>query len=265
MPWCPLGKPTSPHPYGRVGIQQVFLVSTWHPFRVSTRSTLTTAGRKISLVKHSHALAALIDEVRSANGWSDPDVVARAQSKGHKLSKSNISRIRNNPVVTLNIETVSALADGLGISKAMIAQAALASMGIVTYSSSDLTAEDAIRRDPTLGERDKRAVLAVLAGLRGEPASDRQDTNNEAGHTNLHPTSAPDAQSPGSRGPRAGQKTRRGLSAVPSNPDAPVDGNIPLPDNWQELAAYTGPTGHKERESEWAKRGEESQDSDDES
>ncbi|WP_420179655.1 helix-turn-helix domain-containing protein [Paenarthrobacter sp. TA1.8] len=67
------------------------------------------------------------------------------------------------------------------------------------------------------------------------------------------------------RDARAGQKTRRGLSAVPSNPDAPVDGNIPLPDNWQELAAYTGPSGHKDRESEWAKRGEESQDSDDES
>ncbi|NWL32946.1 hypothetical protein [Paenarthrobacter nitroguajacolicus] len=67
------------------------------------------------------------------------------------------------------------------------------------------------------------------------------------------------------RDARAGQKTKRGLSAVPSNPDAPVDGNIPLPENWQELAAYSGPTGHKDRESEWAKRGEESQDSDDES
>ncbi len=33
--------------------------------------------------------------------------------------------------------------------------------------------------------------------------------------------------------------------------------------DWQELAAYTGPTGHKERESEWANRGEESQEGSD--
>lgn len=88
-----------------------------------------------------------------------------------------------------------------------------------------------------------------------------EDASNNANQD--QPTSISDAGE--RRNARAGQKTKRGLSAVPSNPDAPVDGNIPLPENWQELAAYSGPTGHKDRESEWAKRGEESQDSDDES
>jgi hypothetical protein len=37
-----------------------------------------------------------------------------------------------------------------------------------------------------------------------------------------------------------------------------------FPKNWEELAAYTGPTGHKDRESEWNKRGEETQDDSDE-
>lgn len=214
---------------------------------MSTRSTSLTVRRKIHVVKQRHALAALIDDVRSANGWSDPDVVTRAASKGHKLSKSNISRIRNNPVVTLNIETVSALADGLGVSKAMIAHAALASMGIVTYSSSELTAEEAIRRDPTLGERDKRALLAVLAGLRVEPDVTAQGTSHATPDREEQPI---DIRSAGERrNARAGQKTR----------PAESDGNIPLPENWQDLAAYKGPTGHQERQSEWDRRGEESQ------
>lgn len=235
-----------------LGRSQIFLVSTRHPVLVSARSTSLTVRRKIHVVKQRHALAALIDDVRSANGWSDPDVVARAASKGHKLSKSNISRIRNNPVVTLNIETVSALADGLGVSKAMIAHAALASMGIVTYSSSELTAEEAIRRDPTLGERDKRALLAVLAGLRVEP----DVTGQDAGHVESEPQESPiNIRSAGERrNSRPGQKTGR-----PRLAEVPDDGNIPLPENWQDLAAYSGPEGHRVRDAEWQRRGEESQ------
>ncbi|QOT16511.1 hypothetical protein [Paenarthrobacter sp. YJN-5] len=206
-------------------------------------------------MKQRHALAALIDDVRSANGWSDPDVVARAASKGHKLSKSNISRIRNNPVVTLNIETVSALADGLGVSKAMVAQAALASMGIVTYNSADLTTEEAIRRDPTLGEREKQMLLVVLGGLRESPEPNERAVRNELLHGRNGPIDFSKASE--RRNARAGQKMIPDVSGDPS------DGNIPLPDNWQELAAYTGPTSHEDREREWSERGEESQDRDD--
>ncbi|MFJ4168526.1 hypothetical protein ACIPY3_03340 [Paenarthrobacter sp. NPDC089714] len=202
-------------------------------------------------MKQRHALAALIDDVRSANGWSDPDVVARAASKGHKLSKSNISRIRNTPVVTLNIETVSALADGLGVSKAMVAQAALASMGIVTYNSADLTAEEAIRRDPSLGERDKRMLLSVLAGLRVSPDAIDQEQRNAIVHGLNEPIDFGRASE--RRNARPGQKTVRAA-------EQPDDGNIPLPENWQDLAAYSGPATHRDREQEWEQRGEESQD-----
>lgn len=239
-------------------------MSTGHPVRVSTRSTRRPIHRKILVVKQTHALAALIDDVRGANGWSDPDVVARAASKGHKLSKSNISRIRNNPVVTLNIETVSALADGLGISRAMVANAALASMGIVTYNSADLTAEEAIRRDPTLGERDKRVLLGVLAGLRVETAeasgqdSGRHDPStkellrerNEFIHGKGSGRQRGDA--------RAGQKTEatvRQLRAADHQ-----DNNIPLPEDYEQLAAHpaTESSGRREHDS-GRERGEESQ------
>lgn len=202
-------------------------------------------------MKQRHALAALIDDVRSANGWSDPDIVARAASRGHKLSKSNISRIRNNPVVTLNIETVSALADGLGVSRAMVAQAALASMGIVAYNSADLTTEEAIRRDPTLGEREKQMLLVVLGGLRESPDPKERAIRNGLVHGLNEPVDISKASE--RRNARAGQKL------APDASDDPTDSNIPLPDNWQDLAAYAGPTSHQDREREWSERGEESQ------
>ncbi|QSZ49374.1 hypothetical protein [Arthrobacter sp. D5-1] len=60
-----------------------------------------------------------------------------------------------------------------------------------------------------------------------------------------------DIRRPGERrNARAGQKTPLSV---------PDDGNIPLPDNWKDLAAYTGPTSHKNREHEWSERGEGSQ------
>ncbi|VXB25819.1 conserved hypothetical protein [Arthrobacter sp. 9V] len=37
------------------------------------------------------------------------------------------------------------------------------------------------------------------------------------------------------------------------------DGTVPLPDNWQDMAAYKGPTSHRDRERQWSERGEESQ------
>jgi hypothetical protein len=60
--------------------------------------------------------------------------------------------------------------------------------------------------------------------------------------------------------PRTGQKTgERRLRAV-RHPDEDENGNIPLPENWQDLAAYSGgSTRHVEREREWSELGEESQ------
>lgn len=226
-------------------------------------------------MKQSHALAALIDDVRSANGWSDPDVVARAARKGHKLSKSNISRIRNNPVVTLNVETVSALADGLGISKAMVAQAALASMGIVTYNSADLTTEEAIRRDPTLGEREKRTLLAVLATLRGNSVTKDTDEAEQAERLAAREERRRRLQDGGYVS--AGQKTeeaddetslaakRRAGQMIADRKDQQrraadfEDNNIPLPEDYLDLAADSSSATHHDREREWDRRGEESQ------
>lgn len=121
-------------------------------------------------MKHRHALAELIDETRQVNGWSDQDIVDRAESAGYTMSKANISRVRNSDVVAVNIGFVNALASGMGIPRAMIARAALASAGIMV-DGGDLTIEDAIHRDTTLSLENKQTLRLMVQAMR-EAGSD---------------------------------------------------------------------------------------------
>lgn len=113
-----------------------------------------------------HQLATLIDQVRDANGWSDTDIVRRATSAGHKLSKSNLSRIRNTDVVSVTSTTIRALTAGLGVPEPEVARAALASMGIDLPDFSGLDLETVVKIDPTLAVRDKQILLDLLRTLR---------------------------------------------------------------------------------------------------
>lgn len=127
-----------------------------------------------------HQLAALIQSVEDANGWSDPDVAERARQRGHKISKSNISRLRLEPVRSIKGDAIQALAAGLGISPLDIADAALASMGIHRTNASQTDVESAIRRDPILAESQRRMLLALLREMKGNPDED-QDTQDSQG------------------------------------------------------------------------------------
>jgi hypothetical protein len=140
-------------------------------------------GRSIVVVKKSgHALGALIDAVQEANGWSDPDVAARARARGHNLSKSNISRIRTDPVTSLNVRQMRALADGLEMPTAQLVQAALTAMGL-SASEISTSVEQALRADPELSQRDRQLVLALLAAMR-QPTSE-ETTEDERDATTL--------------------------------------------------------------------------------
>lgn len=113
-----------------------------------------------------HPLAELIDSVKAANGWSDPQLVANARAKGYVLSKSNISRYRQ-PVVSIKGDVIQALAAGLRVSPAQVAVAAVQSMGIQLPAYDSITPEQAVRLDIGLSTRDKGALLALLAQMRG--------------------------------------------------------------------------------------------------
>lgn len=132
-----------------------------------------------------HQLAALIQAVETANGWSDPEVAERAVRRGHKISKSNISRMRLEPVVSIRGSAIQALAAGLGISPLDVADAALASMGIHRTTSAGDDVETAIRRDPALAESQRRMLLALLREMKGTEDED-PSTQDPQGDPTTH-------------------------------------------------------------------------------
>jgi len=113
----------------------------------------------------THQLAQLIDGIKAANGWSDPDLVRNAKEKGHVLSKSNISRYRN-PLVSIKGEIIHALAAGLRVKPSQVAIAAIESMGIALPSYDAIAPEQAVELDIHLSARDKSVVLGLLRDLR---------------------------------------------------------------------------------------------------
>ncbi|ORA57273.1 hypothetical protein BST24_24035 [Mycobacteroides franklinii] len=133
-----------------------------------------------------HQLGQLIDDIKVANGWSDPDLVRNAKEKGYVLSKSNISRYRL-PFPSIKGEVILSLAAGLRVAPARVAVAAIESMGILLPQHDDApTPEQAVRLDHDLSERDRDAVLALLAQLRsttrqGMPRSTKQTQEVDPG------------------------------------------------------------------------------------
>lgn len=113
-----------------------------------------------------HALAALIRRTCELNGWSETEVSRRAQHAGHKLSKSNVNRIRNEPVVSLTATTIRGLAAGLGVAPIVVVRAAVAAMGFADDTTVDGGVEYAIGMDVGLSERDKRVLLATVHEMR---------------------------------------------------------------------------------------------------
>lgn len=115
-------------------------------------------------------LATLIDQVKVANGWTDPDLVRNAARHGHELTKSNISRYRNErPLISIKGEIVLALAAGLDTSPSRIAEAAIRSMGIPMAQPESVSAESAIGGDISLSTRDREILLSTLARMRVDP------------------------------------------------------------------------------------------------
>ncbi|SHQ48921.1 hypothetical protein [Mycobacteroides abscessus] len=124
---------------------------------------------EISVV--GHALAQLIDAVKAANGWSDPDLVENARARGYELTKSNISRYRNEqPLISIKGDTVRALAAALGVTDAQVAAAAVESMGISLPRYQEPRIEQSVRLDPGLSKRDQDLLLVLLSRMRDTDA-----------------------------------------------------------------------------------------------
>lgn len=126
----------------------------------------------------THQLAQLIDGIKAANNWSDPDLVRNAEEKGHELSKSNISRYRK-PLVSIKGEVIRALAAGLRVKPSQVAIAAVESMGIQLPSYDAITPEQAVELDIHLSARDKSVLLGLLRDLRSSAQPDAPTEGNK--------------------------------------------------------------------------------------
>lgn len=116
-------------------------------------------------VTTKHPLDQLIEGVKRANDWSDPDLVKNAKERNHVLSKSNISRMRGD-LVSIKADVIYALAAGLRVSPAQVAIAAVESMGIALPRYESPTPEQAVRMDASLSAKDKALVLGLLKQMR---------------------------------------------------------------------------------------------------
>lgn len=113
------------------------------------------------------ALAALIDDTRERNQWSDPDIARRATSRGHRLLKSNISDYRLRGMPTIVPAKIRALAAGLELPPYRVALAVLSDHGI-DVPTDVRTPEDAIHHDHTLSAHARRSLLLLIEQDRAE-------------------------------------------------------------------------------------------------
>ncbi|HET6916077.1 MAG TPA: hypothetical protein VFH56_08305 [Acidimicrobiales bacterium] len=109
-------------------------------------------------------LRELIRDAREA-GESYSSIAARAQRRGHNLSKSDVGNFGTGTYRTFIPEKIIALADGLDMPLYRVAVAFLAEHGI-DLPLDVRTPEDAIRADPTLSQRTRQTLLVILDGER---------------------------------------------------------------------------------------------------
>lgn len=107
------------------------------------------------------ALGRLISEIQAANRWSYADIARNATSGGRKLSKSRVESLRNDPLPSISIKAIEALAAGLKVSPNRVAQAAMESMGYAVATES-MDAADVLAGDPGLTDPMRRVLLAAL-------------------------------------------------------------------------------------------------------
>lgn len=112
------------------------------------------------LVKRT-ALAALIDDTRDVNGWSDPQVVRQAAGATTRLTTKDISNWRQHGMTQIVPGKIVALARGLQIPAYRVALAVLADAGI-DVPVDVRTPEAAIRHDHTLSPRTRDTLIMLI-------------------------------------------------------------------------------------------------------
>ncbi|WKW86330.1 immunity repressor [Gordonia phage Budski] len=169
-----------------------------------------------------HALGELIDQVKKANNWSDQTVSDRAAARHHEISRSNVARVRTEPLTTIGSKQLFALSAGLGIPVRQLAQAAMASMGIEGFSTTSADAEHAIAEDPTIPEHVRQTLLTII----------RNERSSRRGASDALPTRT-------STPPRAPRKATKGKKTTAGGKVTPLRraDQVPKPERPEDAKA----------------------------
>ena len=130
---------------------------------------------------NTHPLSQLIQSIEDGRGWTDREVSRRIAAAGHKMSHSYIGKLKNHPIQSVNASMVQTLAIGLGIPETVVAEAALASMGVHIDTSRSAGLDVAIATDEALTDRDKRLLRSLVKEMRTD-GEDRRDVGAGSDH-----------------------------------------------------------------------------------
>lgn len=115
-----------------------------------------------------HPLGQLIQSVEDSKGWTVREIARRIERADLNLSNAYLGRLKRKPITSVTYETIHALAVGLDVPERMVALAAVESMGVHDVNPAEAGAAVAIARDPSLSERDRRVLLAVVREMQRE-------------------------------------------------------------------------------------------------
>ncbi|GHG60347.1 hypothetical protein GCM10012320_34900 [Sinomonas cellulolyticus] len=187
-------------------------------------------------------LATLLGNVKAKKEWSY-EAMSRAcggAPSGKRLFQLITAPLKNFP----DPETIQSLARGTGASITDIVMASARSLGLeVVDADPDSLHVPGLSDVPTSMREAIIAVGREASRLSGQ-AHHAQDSRRQDATDEL------ELQRAARRRPRKGQKTDQ-----PAHPPV-ADVDDELPENWQELAAYKGPTSHLERERYFDELGE---------
>jgi hypothetical protein len=126
-------------------------------------------------ISRMHPLGRLIAERRRIEGWSMQAVVDRAAALGEALGKSNLARLEAEPPLAITRKTVLGLASGLGVTPLTVANAVLESWGIETRPVEVTDSLATIAIDPSLSDRHRRQLRALIVEMRSARPAAGQD------------------------------------------------------------------------------------------
>lgn len=132
-----------------------------------------------------HALGQLITERMRLSGRSLIQVVRFAESQGATLGKSNLGKLKNQMTPSISRATIEGLAAGLEVTQLTVANSALQSWGIEPHPSEVTDSIATIKIDPSLSDRDRRRLTALVKEMREDVPEQEERRKDEVSASEL--------------------------------------------------------------------------------